>query len=386
MFNVNIIFFILWKLLDVFTSVIAPKFIPYLGFFSYGDTMLKYGLPSFIRGLTNFDGIFYIRISLQGYSQYEQAYFPLYPLLIRFFTLLTFGNPIIAGVLISNIVFIFGLIVFLKYAAKITKNQNLIWLILFLLCYPTSFFFGVMYTESLFFLLLLSSVYFFQKEKYILSFLFAFLTGLTRVTGVFLVILLIFEAYKKIRVKNLPLWKNILNSKKMLVVLTAPILGISTYCFYLWFRYGDPLYFFHAQEYFGAHRSTSLISPPQVIFRYLKIFITANKNFQYYVAVNELFFFFFVSLLLLIDLKNILRKKPFNLSRLGLNVFSFTNVLVPTLTGTLTAIPRYSLLSLSIFFALAEIENKLIKVILLIIFLILHIVFLGLFIQGYYVT
>ncbi|PIX73599.1 hypothetical protein COZ39_02165, partial [Candidatus Roizmanbacteria bacterium CG_4_10_14_3_um_filter_33_21] len=41
----------------------------------------------------------------------------------------------------------------------------------------------------------------------------------------------------------------------------------------------------------------------------------------------------------------------------GLLLFSFINLLLPTLTGTFSSIPRYALMSLSVFIYLGEIKS-----------------------------
>jgi len=70
---------------------------------------------------------------------------------------------------------------------------------------------------------------------------------------------------------------------------------------------------------------------------------------------------------------------------LSLNIFSFTNLLLPTLTGTFSSIPRYSLFSLSFFLYLSQLQSKRIKVGLAVVFITLQIVLLSLFVQGYFV-
>ena len=376
-------FFVIWKVVDTLVSIFASYFIPYMGLFSYGKDMLVYGLPDFIRSLSNFDGIFYIRIALKGYSQYEQAFFPLYPLLIRLLTPVVSGNPIIAGLLISNAAFLAALL-FLKRLLSFIglKQSQIIWFIIFLLAYPASFFFGVIYTESLFLLLFVASLYFQKRENNTLAFIFAYLTGLTRIVGIFLFIPLFLNALRQFTQKKDSLASGF---SKMLVVV-GPILGLATYCLYLWRTTADPLFFFKAQEYFGAQRSTQLILLPQVFYRYGKILLTASKNFQYYVALIELIFFLFAFIILAYDLYRLLRTKKINFDRLGLNLFSLVNILLPTLTGTLISIPRFTLLSISIFIFLGQIKNIFIKAALLIIFIVLHIVIFSFFIQGYFVT
>ncbi len=166
----------------------------------------------------------------------------------------------------------------------------------------------------------------------------------------------------------------------------GPVLGLASYCVYLWKTTGDFIYFFHAQEFFGAHRSTSIILLPQVLYRYIRIFLTANHNFQYYVAVLEFIFLLFVGGVFTLELFKLIKLKKPNFVRLGFLGFSFINLILPTLTGTLTAIPRYSLLSLSLFFYLAEIKNRGVKLAIIGGFIILHIILFAFFVQGYYVT
>jgi len=75
-----------------------------------------------------------------------------------------------------------------------------------------------------------------------------------------------------------------------------------------------------------------------------------------------------------------------NYDLLALDLFSFANLLLPTLTGTFSSIPRYSLFSISIFIYLGQLKNNYIKYLILIIFVILHILLLGYFTQGYFIS
>lgn len=375
---------LLWKMTDIVTALVAPHVIPYLGFFSYGRDVLIYNIPDFVRALSNFDGIFYIRIALKGYSETEQAFFPLYPLLIRFVNPLVL-NPILSGILISHLAFVGGFIFLKKLLEETVSKKTVVWVLLFLLAYPTSYYFGVMYTESLFFFLFVLSLYFSRKKQFFFSFVAAYLLGVTRVVGVFASIPLLAPLLTKRPKKGeiLP-WVRV--NRKTILVGLAPIAGLATYCFFLFVTTGDPLFFFHAQEEFGANRSTSLILPPQVIYRYLRIFLTADKNFQYAVALLELSFYLFTLAVLTYDLKKQLMQKKRGFERIGLNLFSLFNIILPSLTGTLTSIPRYSLLSFSIFFVLGEIRNTVFKVVLLTLFIVLHIIMFAFFVQGYFVT
>jgi len=378
-----LLFFIIWKLFDVVISLLAPFVIPYLGFFPYKDLLVQYHFPDFLSHLASFDGVHYTQIADNGYAQNEQAFFPLYPLLIKALTFVT-HNRLASGLLIANISFLIGLIVFQKYLKIIfPKNKSqLFWTFFFLLVFPTSFFFGAVYTEGLFFLLFILSLYFLKKKNYWLAGLFAAFSSLTRLIGIFLVIPFLFSFFyeKRLSYKHFFSWVD----RHILLVL-SPFVGFSLYCIYLWKTVGDPLFFFHAQPSFGANRSTHLILLPQVYFRYVKIFFTAQFNFQYFTSLVEFVFFTFVLVVLILDLIKNLKLKVKNFDRIALNLFSFANLLLPTLTGTFSSVPRYVLFSVSVFLFLGEIKSTRVKFLLGLLFAFFHIMLFGFFIQGYFV-
>jgi hypothetical protein len=377
--------FIVYKVVDLFLFFIAPRVVPYLGFFSYGDQVLKYNMPDFLRATTNFDGIFYIRIATQGYSHTEQAYFPLYSILINLITYITL-NPIISGLIISNICFTIGLYFFYSYISAITTKRTAIWTSIFLLIYPTSYYFGVMYTESLFFMLFTATLYTFYKKQWFLAFIFAYLTATTKVIGVLVCVPLLFSLFGEYMQHKNAILTFLRNHIQSLLVCAAPALGILSYCTYLYITLGDPLYFLHAQESFGANRSSSFITPLQVLYRYIKIFSTADLSIQYYVAINEVVFYLSAMGVLLYQLILQYKAKIKSYHRLGLVTFSLLAILIPSLTGTLTAMPRYTLMCLSLYIIFAEITHKWLRIVLIAIFLCLHIVMAILFAQGYYIT
>ena len=175
-----------------------------------------------------------------------------------------------------------------------------------------------------------------------------------------------------------------LQINKNYLLLLSPFLGLCTYIYYLWKTTGDPLAFFSSQTAFGAGRSTHLILLPQVLYRYAKIFLTTQWNVGYFVALLELSTFIFVFTILLVQLKDILSSK--NKALLGLNIFSFANLLIPTFTGTLSSIPRYSLLSLSFFIYIGLLKNVRMRLLICFIFALLHVALVTLFIQGYFVS
>lgn len=366
-------------------SFFAQKTIPYLGFFPYKELLVEYGLPSWISSFANFDGIHYLLIAKQNYSQWEQAFFPLYPLFIHVVGFII-PNYLISALFISNCSLIIGLIFFHKLL-KMWKIKTL-WPLFFLLSFPTAFYFGMVYTESLFFMFFILSLYFLYKKNYWVAGLFATLSSATRLIGIFLVIPFFFYFFSNIRglLKSLKL-----SSLSFVLVLVSPFIGLISYMGYLWKTTGDPLFFFNSQPIFGANRSTHLITLPQVYYRYIKILLTATHDFQWYLSLLEISIFSLIFIVLILDFLKIKKQLSVastnlrGLQRLSLNIFSFINIVLPTATGTFSSIPRYALFSLSFFIFLGELKNTTLRSIVFIIFIILQIAILSLFIQGYFV-
>jgi len=375
-----LIIFTLWRLVGLLTINLSSKFIPLLDFFPYKNLLLNYKLPFNLISLAKFDGLHYLLIAQSGYHQFEQAFFPLYPMIVSLLGRLT-QHYLLSGLLIANLAFFGGLVVLHKHLKEFKINSS--WPLIFLVSFPTAFYFGALYTEGLFFFLVITSIYLFHEKKYLTGGLIGFLATTTRFVGIFLIIFpalaLIKQVYKKQKKAKL---KSLL---RYLPGLIFPLLGLATYSFYLLKTTGDPLFFIHSQSAFGANRSTTVIFPLQTYYRYFKIFTTANHNWQYFIAELEFVIFNLVLAVLLVDLVKIIRRK-ISIERLGLNLFSLANLLLPVLTGTLSSVPRYALLSLSFFIVLGEIKSLFLKSLITFVFIIGQIILLAFFSQGYFVS
>lgn len=378
--NINfkkiLIIFLLFRVLDFAAVIIAHYVIPYLGFFPMRGDILSFNLPYFITNFANFDGVHYLNISRFGYSMYEQAFFPLYPLLIALFSKVL-NNQLIVGLLLSNLALLTGIYLLYLLLKNYLKPESIFWVIILLLSFPTSFFFGAVYTESLFLFLSIGYLFFVKKKNLALAFIFGVMASLTRNIGIFLVIpafLILFQERKS------------LDFKKIAFALLAPIVGLASYSVYLYKTVGDPFFFYHSLPAFGVNKSDSIILLPQVIFRYLKIFSTFEFNFQYLVAILEMTVFLSVFLTIIFYFYKNYGLVIKNTFFLGLGIFSFIQILLPTLTGSLSSIPRYSLFSFSFFIILSQIKNVYLKIAIFVMFLFLHIMLLGFFAQGYFIS
>jgi Gpi18-like mannosyltransferase len=368
----------------LFLSLFINRLVPYGGHFPYRDVLLEYHLPAFLTNLANFDGVHYLLIGRGNYMQYEQAFFPLYPLLIKILGPLFFKNYLLAGLFISNLSFFLSLIYLSKLLKIIYPQQSSLRFsfLLFLVFYPTSFFFQALYTESLFLLLFVSSLYYLKKKNYWLAGTLAGFSSATRLVGVFLFIPFFFNLFSERKKSSHPSY--LLSLISNLPFFISPFLGLFSYMVYLYLTTQDPLFFFNSQPAFGANRSTSIISLPQVYYRYFKIITTASWNTTYFISLTELLIFTFCLTICLWEFIRNYQKKNYFLFSLAL--FSLINLLLPTLTGTFSSLPRYSLFSFSVFFHLSALKQPSLRFFWLLFFGLLQIILYSLFSQGYFVS
>lgn len=380
---IGVVIFVIMNFVVIF---LAQEFVPYnIRGYPYKDFVDQYNLPILLQPLANFDGAQYLIIAADKYFTYQQAYFPLYPFLVRLFAPLYLHNYAVTGIVLSLISFVGGLLALNKLADLVYPETNpekrpLHPAIPLLLALPCSFFFSAIYTESLFLFLAVGAMYFVFRKKPVIAGLFGYFASLTRFAGILLLI---------------PMGVEILfhrkkySFKQIIALVVGPIAGLSTYMSYLYLTTRDAFAFINSQTAFSNNRSTSAVFLPQVLYRYLKIFTTANFDMAYAVAMLEFGVFIVYFGLLSVGLWNMLRNKawkhPHGSSVLGVLLFSYANLILPTLTGTLGSIPRYSLLSIAVLPVVLQMKSRL-RWIFIAISVALHMVVLSLFARGWFVS
>lgn len=367
-------YFLIWQVLIVFVVMVAGNLIP----LRPSDTFLGASISGYLQNpllnfRSNFDGVHYVLIATHGYNFGQQAFFPLYPSLIRAIYHL-FESPILAGVLISSIAFLLALyflnrLILLDCPPRVAK-----WTIWLLLAFPTSFFFSAVYTEGLFFLLVVLSFYLVRTGHPWLGSISAAFAGYTRLIGIFLLPALFFEILSQNR--DLPVFKIM---KKFIPLLIIP-LGLLVYMNYLNETTGNPLIFYELQSSFRQGRSTELILPYQVLWRYVKMVFTVNSQDPLYLTIWLEFITGVVfSILSLVSLFR---------QRLSYAVFNFLAFILPTLTGIFTSLPRYVLVCFPVFLLLAQFISvrRSWRRLVLGTFMVFWVVYLALFSRGFWVA
>jgi len=343
MFTRIVKYFLIWRIGLFVILFFAVKFVPLQSNF-LGGGMQNYLANPYFWAWGNFDGEHYLAIAQFGYQPLTYFFFPLYPLLIGFF-----GGTQFAALFISHLSFLialFGLykLVRLDFSEKVSK-----WTIILILAFPTSFFFGSVYTESLFLMLVIWFFYFLRKKKWFGVVVLGTLASATRFVGSLLLI---------------------------------PF-GLFTYMYYLLKTTGDPLAFIHNITLFGGQRSENFVFLPQVFYRYI-FKVIPNLNYSYFPSVFTTFLELLVAILFLFLIIFSFKKlKPVY------TYFLTAGYLVSTLSGSFSSLPRYVSVLFPAFILMAVFLEKrplVIKAVSVGLLMVLSIISVMLFTRGYFIA
>jgi Gpi18-like mannosyltransferase len=185
------------------------------------------------------------------------AFFPLLPLLIRAVTPLT-GDSLTAGLLVTKLALLAAVIFLYRLVEMEWGRETAGRAAWYLLIFPTAFFGSTIYTESLFLLTAIGSLYMARRGYWESAGLFGIAAALTRLVGLIVAPMLLLEwwmqrkrAAENEEVKR-PSWK------ALIAPLAVP-LGTFAYLLYLQISFGDPLAFMRGSEAWGRQAQSPLV-------------------------------------------------------------------------------------------------------------------------------
>ena len=205
----------------------------------------------------NWDGQWFIRIASDGYHLvHSEAFFPLYPFIIRYVQYVT-GNYVLAGTLVSWVAIALALWLLYRMVAARFDPSVAAWTVAFLSFFPTSFYLTSVYSEPLFLLFSVAAFYFAERKHWALAGLAGMFSVLTRNTGLFLVIPLALLMVEQDHAKGWRGWAHAVLRPRTLWLLLLP-LGMGIYMGYLQWKFGQPLLFADAQRHWGRKLSSPI--------------------------------------------------------------------------------------------------------------------------------
>jgi hypothetical protein len=197
----------------------------------------------------------YLMIATEGYqylpsaaADYQQniAFFPAFPMSMRYLSVVLGRQPLWTGVGISLVAFYLALSYFLRLSRDLLKNdEQAVTAVMLLASYPFAVFFSAAYTEGLFLLTLLGAIYHFRKNQLRRAALWGLLCGLTRPNGSLLSIVLALMAvtpmWDPVRWRPIlpppPGWNTI---ARRLAAAAAPGLGMLAFSAFIYRLTGNP--------------------------------------------------------------------------------------------------------------------------------------------------
>jgi hypothetical protein len=233
--------------------------------------------PPILGLLSKWDSEWYLYIASKGYffdlaRSSPVVFFPLYPVLMRLVHHFL-GDYYLSGYLISNAAFLGGLIFLYRlaeevYADPATAKRAVLYMCIF----PSAVFYAAIYTESLFFFLLIGCIYFARKRRWWLSALFGMFLTATRLLGILTLVWVLWEwlvstGWDGRKPFRLPSWQNVRRQAAGIPAMLLIPLGLLAYMAYLWQAFGDPLAFLTAEVTYKFN----LIGPIGVFGNYLSL-------------------------------------------------------------------------------------------------------------------
>lgn len=239
-----------------------------------------------ILGLwARWDSQWYDWIVREGYwlrpaQRSNVAFFPLYPLLIKTLMPFTGQSVVLAGVIVSNAAFLLALI-FLYRLTKLEFGDDSVAgrAVFYLAIFPTSFFYSMVYTESLFVMLVIGAVYFGRRHLWVWAALLGMLATATRIVGVLVWGVLMWEwlrthgwTVERIHHKEswVGLWRGLRTDWFAVAILAVIPLGLISYMAFLQLTFRDALAFQSVQIGWGRVNT----GPIAVLFEDLRLLLS----------------------------------------------------------------------------------------------------------------
>lgn len=282
------------------------------------------------------DARWYATIAADGYErrafderrQSNWAFFPLYPLLWRYASALT-GELPFTGMALSNLFLLAALVLLHRlvrqfgYAAEVADRS-----VFYVAAFPSSYFFSLPWTESLFLCLSVGSIYAAKRDRWWAAGAVGALATATRVSGLYLIpVLLILYVQRhgpRMRASALSL-------------LLVPA-GVAAFALYLYVITGNPLAFKDILVTWGR-RSGFFLNP---LAEYL------SSAHEVGMPWNLRGLNFAVGVLALACVCELLRRREW-----ALGFYALASVFTPLSTSTLTSLSRYMAVVFPVHMALA---------------------------------
>jgi hypothetical protein len=308
-------------------------------------------LPGRLAGLFgNWDARLYLYIAAHGYETSGDpanfiVFFPLFPILIWLLSFLL--NPIVAGIVITNIASVIGHAYFILFLQERGYCRQKIWRILLLLLFsPVSVYFTLNYTEGV--LLGLSAVflYYLEQRKLLGAAVLGCFASMTKLIGILFLIPYIFYcvSWRPFKIK----WP------ELFYAAIIP-LGYGFYSLINYKRFGDGLHYMLVQR---DHWSKQSVNP----FRqyWYTLFDVLHGNHFEEEILKQTYTFDYIALLIapIIIIAYVLLRRNQNKLPFSLVLWSLAQLLVFCSQSYWMSSFRYAALILPLYIMIEEVTYR----------------------------
>jgi Gpi18-like mannosyltransferase len=196
------------------------------------------------------DSKWYMSIATRGYEpslpfnpnvQQPIGFFPLYPMIVRVLSWL-FGDPLVVGLILSNIALIAGSFLLYKLVVLDFGDETARRSLWYLYLFPTAYIFSAFYPEALLLLSSVGAILAARHERWWLAGTLGFFATLAKPVGVLVLIPLAMLYFKSRKIRM----------RTFFSLLLVP-LGLVCFGLYSYFATGDFLAYSHIQEQSWGH-------------------------------------------------------------------------------------------------------------------------------------
>jgi hypothetical protein len=222
-----------------------------------------------LNSWAHWDGVWYIKIASNGYaaSDGSVAFFPLYPLLVRWLGVLFRNNLVISGMLVSLVCFFVAVWLLYRLVARDFGDRVAYRTVWFISIFPTAFYWQAVYSESLFLMLSVACIMWAREERWKLAGLAGLLAVLTRSAGFLLLVPMTVCYFEQ---RDWKLRRIDAQSATLLMVVE----GLMVWMAYLSLGFGRPLLFAQVQDQWRR----SLNIPTTAIWRGLQSAVQGGRQ------------------------------------------------------------------------------------------------------------
>lgn len=284
--------------------------------------------------LTTWDIGWYLELINSGYHAFPTrhvagdaanwAFFPLFPLIAKTLSSVSGFGGLLSGYIVANVSFGIAIIILFKFCMLKFDEATSRFIVIAMSLAPFTLYYSVPYTESLYNLFLVATVYTAVSGRWLLAGIFAAALSATRNIGVMIVIPLLVIALQQFGWKQLCTIKP--GTEKAVTALLLAPLGLFLYMLYLHMYVGDAFAFIHIQLAWDR-----IVGNPVTVFA--NAFLYGGNNAKYCAFVAFLCIitgsclcikrYYVEGLIMLIGIIVPLSTSASSLPRYGLTLFPF---------------------------------------------------------------